>query len=53
MHCGIPNGYRLGFINIYIYIYSSWICFPRGPEDGLIKVETCRPDNVLFLLFIK
>ena len=25
----------------------------RGPEDGLIKVETCRPDNILCLLYIK
>jgi len=25
----------------------------RGPEDDLIKVETCRPDNILFLLYIK
>ena len=25
----------------------------RGPEDGLIKVETCRPDNTLFLLYKK
>ena len=32
---------------------SSWICFPRGPEDDLIKVETCCPDNILFLLCIK
>jgi len=31
----------------------SWICFPRWPENDLIKVETCRPDNVLFLLYIK
>ena len=30
-------------------IDSCWICFPRGPEDDLIKVETCRPDNILFL----
>jgi len=28
-------------------IDSSWICFPRGPEDDLIKVETCRPNNIL------
>ena len=26
----------------------SWICFPRGPEDDLIKAETCRPDNIYF-----
>ena len=31
---------------------SSWICFPRGPEDDLKKVETCRPDNILCLLHI-
>jgi len=31
----------------------SWICFPRGPEDDPIKVETCRPDNTLFLLSVK
>ena len=30
---------------------SSWICFLRGPEDDLIKVETCRPHNILFLLY--
>ena len=29
-------------------IDSSWICFPRGLEGDLIKVETCRPDNILF-----
>ena len=23
------------------------MCFLRGPEDDLIKVETCRPDNIL------
>ena len=23
------------------------------PEDDLIKVEKCRPDNILFLLYIK
>ena len=45
MHCGIPNALK--------YIDSSWICFPRGPEDDLIKVETYRPDNILFLLYIK
>jgi len=33
-------------------IRSSLICFLRGPEDDLIKVETCRPDNILFLLYI-
>ena len=32
---------------------SSWICFLRGPEDDPINVETCRPDNILFLLYIK
>jgi len=31
-------------------IDSYWICFLREPEDDLIKVETCRPDNILFLL---
>jgi hypothetical protein len=25
-------------------IDSSWICFPRGPEDDLITAETCRPE---------
>jgi len=29
----------------------SWICFLSGPEDDLIKVATCRPDNILFLLY--
>ena len=33
---------------IYWNIDSSWICFPRGLEGDLIKVETCRPDNILF-----
>jgi len=33
-------------------IDSSWICFLREPEEDLIKVETCRPDNMLFLLYI-
>jgi len=35
---------------MYWNIDSSWICFLRGPEDDLIEVETCRPDNILFLL---
>ena len=35
MHCGIPNALK----------HSSCICFLRGPEDDLIKVETRRPDN--------
>ena len=34
-------------------IDSSWICFPTGPEDDLINVETCSPNNVLFSLYIK
>ena len=29
------------------------VWFPRGPEDDPINVETCRPDNILFLLYIK
>ena len=41
------------YLYLYIYIESSWICFPRGPEDDVIKIETCRPDNILFLLYIK
>jgi len=32
---------------------KSGICFPRGHADGLIKVETCHSDNILFLLYIK
>jgi len=32
---------------------SSWIRFLRGPEDDLIKVETCRSDIILFLLYTK
>ena len=40
-------------IVLYNYIYSSWICFPRGPEDDLIKVETWCLDNILFSLYIK
>jgi len=38
---------------MYSNINSSWICFLRGPEDDLIKIETCRPDDTLFLLYIK
>jgi len=34
-------------------IDSFWICFPKGPEDDLINVETCRPHNILLLLYIK
>ena len=34
-------------------IDSSWICFSRGPEDDLINVETFRPDNIQFLLYIE
>jgi len=33
-------------------IDSSLICFPRWPEDDLIKVETCCPDNILFFFYI-
>ena len=36
---------------MHLNIDSSWICFPRGPEDDLIKVQTFRPDNILFLLY--
>jgi hypothetical protein len=32
---------------------SFWMCFLREPEDDVIKDETCRPENVLFLLYIK
>ena len=34
-------------------IDSSWICFLSGPEDDLIKVEKCRPDDILILLYIE
>ena len=48
----ILNNNKYVFICIYFYIYlnidGSWICFLRGLEDDLIKVETCRPDNTLF-----
>jgi len=40
----------LGF-QMHCNIDTSWICFPRGSEDDLIKVETYCPDNVLFLLY--
>ena len=40
-------------IVLHLNIDSSWICFSRGPEDDLIKVEACRPDNILFLLDTK
>jgi len=33
---------------MHLNIDSSWICFLREPEDDLIKVETCRPDNIIF-----
>ena len=33
--------------------HSSWICFLRGPEDDLVNAETCRPNDILFLLYIK
>jgi len=29
------------------------LCFLGGPEDDLIKAETCRPVNILFSLHIK
>ena len=41
------------YLNIYLNIDSPWICVPREPEDDLIKVETRRPDNIIFLLYIK
>jgi len=30
-------------------INSSWIVFLRGPEDDLMKVETCHTDNALYI----
>ena len=27
--------------------------FSRGPEDDILKVETCRPDNILIFIYIK
>ena len=38
---------------IHWNINSSWIYFLRGPEDDPIKVETCLPDSIIFLLYIK
>ena len=32
-------------------IDSYWIYFLRGPEDDLMKVETCRPDNTIFIVY--
>ena len=48
-----PLGKQIQELSIFIHIDSSWICYIRGSEDDLIKVETCRPDNILFLLYIK
>jgi hypothetical protein len=31
---------------------SSWICFLWGPEDDPVKVETCRPDSILYIYTI-
>ena len=39
-------------VTMHWNIDSSSISLPRGPEDDLIKVEICRPDNTLFLLYI-
>ena len=36
---------------MHLNIDSSWISFLRGPADDLIKVETCRPDNIFILLY--
>ena len=42
------------YISMHWNINSFWICFfPRGPEDGLIKVEMSPWQNILFLLYIK
>ena len=52
-HIHITQSVSIWDPTVHRNIGSSWICFPRGPEDDLIKVETCWPDNVLFLLYIK
>ena len=34
-------------------VYRQFLdLFSQRPEDDLIKVETCRPDSILFLLYI-
>jgi len=57
-----PLGKQIQDLSIFQWIWDPtvhgnidifWIRFLRGPEDDLIKVETCRPDNILFLLYIK
>jgi len=40
-------------IGMHYNIDGSWICFPRGPEGVLIKVETCRPDNIVIVYKLK
>ena len=49
----IVGSQMLTYPTVHWNIDSSWICFPIGPENDLIKVETCHPDNILFLLYIK
>ena len=49
----ITQSVRIWDPTMHWNIDSSWICFLRGPEDDLIKVETCHPDNTLFLLYIE
>ena len=41
---------HLGSHNAFLQKKSmkSWICFLWGPDDDPVKVETCRPDNILF-----
>ena len=34
-----------------IEIDSTWICFPRGSEDDLIKFEKCRPDDISCIVY--
>ena len=32
---------------------TSWICFLGGPQDDLIKFETCRPDKYTIFIVYK
>jgi len=46
-HIHITQSVSIWHPTMHWNIYCSWISFLRGPEDGLIKVETYRPHNVL------
>jgi hypothetical protein len=35
-------------MRLYKRPVKSWVCDLWGPEDDPVKVETCRPDSILF-----